>query len=200
VEITGIPVIHALKHIEKLMNFKKRLSDFGSYIFTGLTFLGSIIIYVGIGGRGRYNSTGETNFYFIAVGIILILPFLIYMLKTKILIDRAENEESKRISDLIKSGDKVIVNLDILEIQSNSYKQEIEVGNGYNTWNEYIDVNHNVILIDVPYKNDSIKYKLNIDMDTTKLKIHFAIKQETELYVDPENPNNNYLDLRFLEN
>ena len=181
------------------MNLKKILSDFASWIFTGLTFLGFIIIYAGIGGRGRYNTTGETNFYFIAVGIVLILPFLIYMLKTKILIDKAENEESKRIFDLIKSGDKVIVNLDNLEIQTNSYKQEIEIGSGYNTRNEYIDVNHNVILIDVPYNNDSIKYKLNINMDTTKLKMHFAIKKETKLYVDTTNPNNNYLDLRFLE-
>ena len=181
------------------MNLKKILSDFASWIFTGLTFLGFIIIYAGIGGRGRYNTTGETNIYFIAVGIVLILPFLIYMLKTKILIDKAENEESKRIFDLIKSGDKVIVNLDNLEIQTNSYKQEIEIGSGYNTRNEYIDVNHNVILIDVPYNNDSIKYKLNINMDTTKLKMHFAIKKETKLYVDTTNPNNNYLDLRFLE-
>ena len=181
------------------MNLKKILSDFGSWIFIGLTFLGFIIIYAGIGGRGRYNATGETNLYFVAVGIVLIIPFLIYLLKTKILINKAENEESTRISDLIRSGDKVIINLDNLEIQSNSYKQEIEVGSGYNTRNEYIDVNHNVIMIDVPYKNDLIKYKLNIDMDTTKLKMHFAIKQETVLYVDPTNPNSNYLDLRFLE-
>ena len=181
------------------MNIKKIVSDFGSWIFAGLTFLGFIIIYSGIGGRGRYKATEETNLYFVAVGIILILPFLIYMLKTKILLNKVEDEESKRIADLIKTGDKVIVNLDNLEIQSNSYKQEIEVGSGYNTRNEYIDINHNVILIDVPYNNDSIKYKLNIDMDTTKLKMHFAIKKETELYVDSTNPNNNYLDLRFLE-
>lgn len=181
------------------MNIKKILSDFGSWIFAGLTFLGFIIIYAGIGGRGRYKATGETNFYFIAVGIVLILPYLIYMLKTTIHFNKAEDEESKRIADLIRTGDKVIVNLDNLEIHSNSYKQEIEVGGGYNTRNEYIDVNHNVILIDVPYNNDSIKYKLNIDMDTTKLKMHFAIKKETELYVDSTNPNNNYLDLRFLE-
>ncbi|OIQ30902.1 MAG: hypothetical protein BM564_01435 [Bacteroidetes bacterium MedPE-SWsnd-G2] len=181
------------------MNLKKILSDFGSWIFIGLTFLGFIIIYAGIGGRGRYNATGETNLYFVAVGIVLIIPFLIYMLKTKILISKAENEESTRISDLIRSGDKVIINLDNLELQSNSYKQEIEVGSGYNTRNEYIDVNHNAIMIDVPYKNDLIKYKLNVDMDTTKLKMHFAIKQETVLYVDPTNPNSNYLDLRFLE-
>ena len=181
------------------MDIKKILSDFAGWIFTGLTLFGFLLIYVGIGARGRYRAGGETNFYFVAVGIVLILPFLIYMLKTKILLNKEEDEESKRIADLIRTGDRVIVNLDNLEIQSNSYKQEIEVGSGYNTRNEYIDVNHNVILIDVPYNNDSIKYKLNIDMDTTKLKMHFAIKKETELYVDSTNPNNNYLDLRFLE-
>ena len=37
-------------------------------------------------------------------------------------------------------------------------------------------------------------------MDPEKLKIHFAIKEKTFLYVDPNNVNNNYLDLQFLEN
>jgi len=181
------------------MNVKKILFDFGSFIFAGLTFLGFIIIYAGIGGRGRYNPTSDTNWYFVGTGIILILPFVIYMIKTKLMLKKSSDENIERINDLIRTGDKVIIDLDKLEIQSNSYKQEIEVGSGYNTRNEYVDVDHNVILIDVPYKNESIKYKLNIDMDSTKLKMHFAIKEKTELYVDSENPNNNYLDLRFLE-
>ena len=182
------------------MNLKKILSDFGSWIFAGLTFIGFVMIYAGIDASGSSQATGQTNFYFIAIGIVLILPFLIYMLKTKMLLNKAEDEENNRINDLIRNGDKVSVHLDNLEIQSNSYRQEIEVGSGYRTRNEYVDVNHNVILINVPYKNDTIKYKVNIDMDPTKLKMHFAIKETTELYVDPQNPNNSYLDLRFLEN
>ncbi len=47
--------------------------------------------------------------------------------------------------------------------------------------------------------NELIKYKLNIDMDPTKLKMHFAVKEKTELYVDSENIDNHYLDLSFLE-
>ena len=181
------------------MNIKKILSDFGVWIFTGLTLFGVLLIYVGIGARGRYRAGGETNIYFVALGIILILPFVIYFIKTKFMLKKASDENADRINKLIRTGDVVIVDLDKLEIQSNSYKQEIEIGSGYNTRNEYVDVNHNVILIDIPYKNESIKYKLNIDMDSTKLKMHFAIKEKTELYVDPENPNNNYLDLSFLE-
>ena len=181
------------------MNIKKILSDFGSWIFAGLTFLGFIIIYAGIGGRGKYNPMGDTNWYFVGTGIILILPFIIYMIKIKFMLKKSSDENTERINELIRTGDKIAVNLDKLEIQTNSYRQEIEVGSGYNRRNEYINVNHNVIQIDIPYKNESIKYKLNIDMDPTKLKMHFAIKEKTELYVDPENPNNNYLDLKFLE-
>jgi len=183
------------------MNLKKILSDFGSWIFIGLTFLGFIIIYAGIGGRGRYNPTGDTNWYFIGVGVILILPFVIYMIKTKLILKKSSNENAERINELIHNGDKVIVNLDDLEIKNNNYEHEIEVRNsgGHGTRNEYIDINHNVIRFTVPYKNESIEYRLDIDMDITKLKMHFAIKKTTVLYVDPENLNNNYLDLRFLE-
>ena len=182
------------------MNFKKLLSDFGTYIFLGLTFLGFIIIYAGIGGRGDYNPVGDTNWYFVAIGTILILPFIFYMIKTKLMLKKSSNEDLERINDLIRTGKKVIVDLDSLEIQTNSYKQEVSVGHGTQQRNEYVDVNHNVIFLDIPYKNESIKYKLNINMDSTKLKMHFAIKGKTELYVDTKNPNNNYLDLRFLEN
>tara|TARA_R110000850_G_scaffold275296_3_gene414410 strand:- start:17 stop:571 length:555 start_codon:yes stop_codon:yes gene_type:complete len=183
------------------MNLKEILSDFGSWIYIGLTFLGFIIIYAGIGGRGRYNPTGDANGYFIGVGIILILPFVIYMIKIKLMQKKSSDEYAERINELIYNGDKVIVNLNNLEIKSNSYKKEIEVRNsgGNGTRNEYIDVNHNVIRFTVPYKNESIEYRLDIYMDTTKLKMHFAIKKTTVLYVDPENPNDNYLDLRFLE-
>ena len=183
------------------MNLKKILSDFGSWIFIGLTFLGFIIIYAGVGGRGRYNPTGDINWYFIGVGIILILPFIIYMIKIKLMVKKSSDENAERINELIYNGDKVIVNLYDIEIKSNSYKQEIEVRNsgGNGTRNEYIDVNHNVIRFTVPYKNELIEYRFDIDMDVTKLKMHFAIKKTTILYVDQENPNNNYLDLRFLE-
>ena len=44
-----------------------------------------------------------------------------------------------------------------------------------------------IILLEIPYKNELIKYKLNIDMDSTKLKMHFAIKEKTEFYVHGDN-------------
>lgn len=173
------------------MKIKNILSDVGNWVIAGLTFLGTIILFAGI--------DGATNWYFIGVGIIFLLPFIINIIRILLRTKKATDENAERVNELISHGDQITVNLDNLEIRSNSYQHEIEVGSGYRTRNEYIDVNHNVILIEVAYKNDTIKNRLNIDMDTTKLKMHFAIKQTTELYVDPKNPNNHYLDLRFLE-
>lgn len=172
-----------------MRKLKEILLNINSYILTGIFSLGCIILYVGI----------DKNINFVWIGLLILLPFAIWFLILKFKSDKIEKETEIEIEKLIQTGDKIIINLDEVEIQTNSYKQEISVGNGTRQRNEYIDVNHNVILLEIPYKNELIKYKLNIDMDPTKLKMHFAIKEKTELYVDAENPNNNYLDLRFLE-
>ena len=180
------------------MNLKNILGQIGSYALIGISFLGVIVLYAGFGGRGKSNDFGEINYYFIAVGVVLLLPMLIYFLKTKFELDRWNNHKRKQINKLIKHGDQVIVNLDDLEVQTNSYLKEIEAGSGYNTRMERISVNHNVLLIAAVYRGETIKYKVNIDMDPTKLKMHLAVKKETVLYVDPKDPNNNHLDLDFL--
>ena len=181
------------------MNIKNIISDFVSWAFLGLTFLGLIIIYVGFGGRGRYNLVEGTNWYFVGVGLVLILPFVFYMIKEQLISNKEVDENEQRIKKLIKTGDKLSIDLDKLKIQTNSYRQELSVGSGYRQRNEYVDVNYNVILLEVPYHNELIKYRLNINMEPTKLRMHFAVKGKTELYVDSQNPNNNYLDLTFLE-
>ena len=181
------------------MNIKKLLSDFGIWIFTGLTFIGIVLIYVGLGKRGRYDYSGTTNWYFVGIGIVLMLPFLFYLIKTKFKLKKLIDEDTNRINELIKTGNKITVDLNELEIRTNSYKQEISVGSGYQERNEHIDIDHNVIILDIPYQDVRIRYKLDIDMEPTTLKMHFAIKKETEIYIDPKNPNNNYLDLSFLD-
>lgn len=180
------------------MDIKNILTDFGNCVFAGLTFIGFAIIYVGIAGRGRYNLVDDANWYFVGVGVVLILPFAHYMIKSHLVSKRLSEEDSERIKKLKKTGDKITVDLDELKIKTNSYKQEISVGSGYRQRNEYVDVNYNVILIKVPYRNEVIKYRLNIDMDPNKLRMHFAVKGKTELYVDSQNPNNNYLDFKLL--
>ena len=100
---------------------------------------------------------------------------------------------------LKKTGDKVLVDLDKVEIKSNRWQQEIEKGSGYHTRLEKIDINYNKIELEIPYRDKMINYHLHIDMDLTKLKMYFAIQGQTYLFVDPADFTNNYLDLSFLE-
>ncbi|MDC7998038.1 hypothetical protein [Gilvibacter sediminis] len=181
------------------MNLKNILAQIGSYVLIGISVLGVIVLYAGFGGRGKSNDFGGVNYYFVAVGVALLLPMLIYILKTKFELDQWNNNKRRQINKLIKHGDQLTVNLDELEVQTNSYLKEIEVGSGYNTRMERIPVNHNVLLISAVYRGQPINYKVNIDMDPTKLKMYLALKKETVMYVDPKDPNNNHLDLSFLE-
>ncbi|WP_299184696.1 hypothetical protein [uncultured Aquimarina sp.] len=175
-------------------NLKKILSNLGYYIIAGIFFLGFITLYAGIGGRNR-----DGNIIFIWIGLLILLPFGIWFLIAKIKERRSENESEIEKQKLIQTGDKVIVNLDDITIKNNSWNQEFIIGEGKHQRIERRDVNYNYIELEIPYRNQKIKYNLHIDMELTKLKMHFAIKKQTYLYVDSSNINNNYLNLDFLD-
>ena len=52
------------------------------------------------------------------------------------------------------------------------------------------------------FELNGIRYRHNVtvEMDTEKLKMWFALKQKTTLYVDKNDPEIQYLDLEFMEN
>ncbi|WP_299188468.1 hypothetical protein [uncultured Aquimarina sp.] len=175
-------------------NSKKILSNLGYYIIAGIFFLGFITLYAGIGGRNR-----EGSIMFVWIGLLILLPFGIWLLIEKIKERRSENEFEIEKQRLIQTGDKVVINLDNIQINNNSWNQEFIIGQGKYQRIEHRDVSYNYIELEIPYESQTIKYNLHIDMDLTKLKMHFAIKEQTYLYVDTKDINNNYLDLDFLE-
>ena len=170
-----------------------------SWIFTGITLLGLLILSNGIGFETKYIRFGTPNIWFVIVGSLMCLPALIYFIKLKLDVKQISSENSLRIEKLKKEGDAIKIDLDDIEIQSNNYQNEIIVGSGYNQSIDHVDVNHNVILLDVNINNEIVKYRVDINMELTKLKMHFAIKKFTYLYVDSLNPDNYYLDLEFLD-
>jgi hypothetical protein len=125
------------------------------------------------------------------------LRFGFFFLNTKL--KKFDTEKEIEIQNLKKYGEKIIVNLENIKIKSNSWQQEVIKNSRYEDEITNIDVNYNIINIDVPYKGESINYCIHINMETTKLKMHFAIKRETILYVDLKDKNINYLDLEFLD-
>ncbi|WP_461533116.1 hypothetical protein [Sinomicrobium sp.] len=178
------------------MNLKTILTQLGKYVLLGMFLLGCLFLFVG----------GERNIYFIGIGILLMIPGVIYYYW-----DRLKTKKSKK-SDLEKfkeKADKIKVNLTDLDIVSNSWTETTEVYNsGYTKYGEYVEKAKdntkevarevNYIRIQVPYKGQTVNYDLNIPMDATTLKMHFVIQKETILYIDPKNPDKKYLDLEFL--
>ena len=172
------------------MTFKQVLTNVFNWIYFGISFLGVILIYAGFGTT--------TNLYFVGIGFVLLVPAILYFVKLSRLDKKLRDQEEARIHKLIKSGDQVIVNLEEATIKSNSYLHEVEVDNGGNNRLEKVQVNHNVVIINAVYRGTTFCQNIHINMETKLLKMHFALQKNTLLYIDPNTPENNYLDLRFL--
>lgn len=171
------------------INLKETLNGLFSYLLAGIFLLGFLFFWVGIDG----------NKLFVGIGTLILLPFAIWFFIQNRKLKKLENENEIEIENLKKYGEKIIVNLENLKIKSNSWQQEVIKSSKYEDEITNIDVNYNMINIDIPYKGENINYCVHINMENTKLKMHFAIKRETILYVDRNDKNKNYLDLEFLD-
>jgi uncharacterized membrane protein len=63
------------------MKLKKSLSIFFDWVFKGISLIGFIFLCVGIGVRGKNRDNTDTDLYFIIIGLIMLLPLFIYILK-----------------------------------------------------------------------------------------------------------------------
>lgn len=180
------------------MSFKDIISSGKQYLFASITLLGFLFVLLGIGRDSEQNPTGRPNLYFVAIGLVLILPFAIYWIRTNVELKKRRIKELNRTKNLKENGIAVLVNLEDIEIHTNRYKHEIVVGSGKRERFEKIDINHNQMFLEIPYENRTIDYEVHVNMDPTKLKIYFALNKTTNLYINSENPDNMYLDLEFL--
>lgn len=87
---------------------------------------------------------------------------------------------------------------DELEIKTRSWNQEIEVGSGTNSRNEYVDVNNNHIYFKKLHRGHSFEQEIIIDMDPQILRMKLALKNELYLYFNPNNLDDYFLDIEFL--
>ncbi|TDR18545.1 hypothetical protein [Flavobacterium cheniae] len=125
--------------------------------------------------------------------LIVILNFWIKFQSNKI------DSKSKSVRDnLIKNGEKVVVMYDELEIKTRSWNQEIEVGSGTNSRNEYVDVNNNHIYLKKLHRGHCFEQEIIIDMDPQILRMKLALKNELYLYFNPNNSDDYFLDIEFL--
>jgi hypothetical protein len=108
------------------------------------------------------------------------------------------SESKTQRENLKKIGEKVIVMYDELEIKTRSWKQEVVVGSGTNSRNEYVDVNNNHIYLKKLHRGHYFEQELVIDMSPEILRMKLALKTELNLYYNPKDLDDYFLDLEFL--
>ena len=125
--------------------------------------------------------------------LYVILHFWLKYEKNKMLSEsKSEREKLK------KFGEKVIVMYDELEIKTRSWRQEVVVGSGTDSRNEYVDVNNNHIYLKKLHRGHYFEQELIIDMNPEILRIKLALKTELSLYFNPKDLNDYFLDIEFL--
>ncbi len=126
-------------------------------------------------------------------GIVFLISFISKMKK--------RNEEKKSniiIEKFKKSSKKFEIDYTEIKIKSNSWKQEIEVGSGVSSKNEYVDICQNNLSFSKEIDGLRFNGEVQIDMNTDILKMKLAYKNKIDFYYDLANPNQYFLDLDFL--
>lgn len=191
------------------MKIKNYLASFKTYIFIGITFIGFITILAGLGFKGRWNTPGDGNIYFIGIGLLLLVPAIIWYVKSRRQDKKINDRLKEKIELLKKTGEKITINLDLVKIKPSQLQEKIITDNttysGLNGLAGREDRNFKIVNKTVnqltlikSHKGRKIKYQESIVMDSDNLKIHFAIQKNTILYIDPNDGKNMYLDLEFL--
>jgi Ca2+/Na+ antiporter len=186
------------------MKLKSILSNIRKYIITGILFLGIIMIYVGLGAK-----SSSFNIYFLLVGILIFLPFIIYLFYSKFEIKKEEKKNQINLDTFKLKAEKVQFNLDEIEIKSNSWSEEVVIDNSkYGGLNQLAGIpeknieliKHNLHHLKIRIPHNGIIYncdtKININKDDLMIKL--AIKKKTFLYVNQFNRKEYYLDIDFL--
>ena len=129
---------------------------------------------------------------------LLGIAYLVYRI-AKYRYQQVEKTVKKDIQDFKSKSNRIQIDYTDLEIYSNSWLQEVEVGSGTNSRNEHVQINANTIKLKKQINNIPFNIEIDINMETDILKMKLAIKHKIDLYYNPYDPNENYLDLDFLE-
>lgn len=191
---------------------KNFFSNLFLYFLIGVFILGFVIFYVGLGISRTVRTESDFNGIFVIIGLTVMFPFVVYLIKVLYFDQRKESRKQKSSSsELKRNWVKLTVNLEALEINKSrkSYYSKVinntarsgalnQMAGNPDRNIRTTEYNGNEIKFKVPYGNNFIKFTKIIDMEPSNLLLHFAVKKETNLYVNPKNINDYYLDLEFL--
>lgn len=186
------------------MNFKKILANIGNNILLGILFFGIICIVVGI-------EVAKYNWVFLSLGVILLLPYVIYYFWTEKKVDQFKKQKEKEFQHFLKTADRVHVFLDDAIIKEKKHTEthttnlnykaaalnEISGNGHYNE--ERVTYTYCEVTFKINYKGEEMTLTEVIHKDETSVRLHFYAQKATTFYIDPYDFNNFYIDLTFAE-
>ncbi|MDM1549107.1 hypothetical protein HX096_14730 [Empedobacter falsenii] len=159
----------------------KVLRWIGYFFLSIILFLGIMFIAVGIGGK---HQKLEMNPGFALLGVILCLPFVLYVVISNYMDKSPKIDNENQVTSVRKSSQLALkVDLKNIKLVQNSFN--------------YIDV---IFIIPYPQKNVVIHYKQKIEMEYDNILLWFIQQKETTFYINPEDINQHYIDLEFMNN
>ncbi len=176
--------------------------EFFLFLLFGIVYFLSLVV---------FDELKTYHIYIIAFFISIFLLNTVYKIYSKRKNKQDLHQQKKDIETFKKKSKRIKVDLENVEIKSNSWSvlKQIDntkyadlnevLGDGYSNY-EQADINSNIVTVDIPYKGDIMKYRFTTDKDLTSLRIHFALKKETYFYINPYDYGDFYLDLEFLYN
>lgn len=137
----------------------------------------------------------DLGFYVVLIllGAILILRFAMSFQKKRMLAESKAQRKKMR-----QTGERITVMYDELDIKVRSWQQEVVVGSGVNSRNEYVQVNNNHIYLKKHHGPLYFEQEIIIDMAPEILRMKLALQTELSLYYNPKDPTDYFLDLEFL--
>lgn len=167
--------------------------------------MGIVLLFVGLGYRGKYQRVSESYLPMALIGLGILLPYIIYFFyssnkyqkRQKIRLEKASNDFNVFINNSRKSD----LNLDDVEIISFNSKSpdfyESKVGQ-LNQKDSYKNKNLNDVKVEFPFGGQKLNYLFKTNKGLDNIKIHFAIKKETKIYFDENDSDKIYVDFDFL--
>ena len=164
----------------------------------GIFFIGLLMV------QGGIRNSGQGSNLILKIGIavvsIYLVLFFILWIKNGVKTEHKIIKEKERIKSIKENWLKLEVDLTKAEIKNNNWRQEIIVNEGKKTeYIKYEQMHMNYVEFELAGEHTKIKYPTYISKELKTLEMHFALKERTFFYIDPEDSDNNYLDLEFLE-
>jgi len=177
-------------------SLKKYLLDILAFIAAVLMLTGLYLVYYGMGG---VLDGSKYNVYLIIAGLIILIPFIWMAFKGKRGMKQMERDYEEFVEHLKKTGKHYKIPVSQIEVLSNDYLQENTKGHGKYEKTVYKEVFHNVLLFQINLNGKTYKYRKDVYLKPEILRMHLLLKDELDMYVNPQNPEEFYLDTSFME-